>query len=171
MFYGSVEGDNGEVISISGYGKTLLSYLTPLNVYCFIEQESNPMYLELAHLVSEAGDILCPLTELFFDKMVSGDLPYGYTEDEYQRYITEMQDTLLTEDQFRQGIAHYTQAWCDISILKSAVLDVLAVHQRVELPETWWYHPVTTPEAFQAVYDALVQIEQHGAHRARLNIE
>jgi hypothetical protein len=169
MFYGSVEGDNGEVISIGGYGKTLLSYLTPLNVYCFINQESDPMYRELAHLVSEAGDILCPLSGLFFDKMTSGEWPYG--EDEYQRYLTETHDISLTEDQFRSSILHHNQAWAAIPVLKSAVLDVLAVHQRIELPETWWYHPVTTREAFQAVFDALAEIEKHGAQRARLNIE
>ncbi len=169
MFFGRVEGDNGEVISIGSYGKPLLSYLTTLYVYCFITQDPDPTYLELADLVSEVGDVLCPLSQLLLDKSISGDWPYG--EDEYQRYRTETQDTWLTEEQFREIIAHNTLAWADISALKSAVLDVLAVHERIELPETWWYHPVDTPGAFHAVYNALAELEQHGAKRARLNIE
>jgi len=169
LFFGDVEGDNGEAISIGGYGKALLSYFTPLYVHCFSKQETDPTYLELAQFVSEMGDIMCPLAEFFCDKMISSDWHYG--EDDYQRYVIETQNTSLTEDQFKNVITHIKQAWTDISVFKSAVLEVLAVHQRTELRETWWYDPLETPAAFQAVYDALIQLELHGARRARLTID
>lgn len=170
MFYAAIETDIGEVLNVlydeGGIGgKSILSFLTGLSLYC--PKSDNLEVVEwFSRLEVHPPDSLCQLTQLLRQSFYSGD--WSYSENEYEFFVHRSPYGSVTEDNFKETIRQIKQKWVDAEGLLTNINELVELLVESNLEATWWYEPKATETDFQALSQTLSLAIKRRAQKVRI---
>ena len=157
----TIETEYGERLLVwraSGFpgGQGVESFLNVLINYCF-EDEGDVRSQEVddwfARLESVSGQSICELTKPLRTGFYYGT--WGYTEDEYERFLVEARDMPLSEAEFKQRLRHIDSTWVPADKMLNVVTTLVDLLTETDLEATWWYDPQGTLDDFRALKEAV----------------
>lgn len=156
-----IETDHGECFRLwheDGLmgGQGIESFLNVLINYCF-EDEDDARSQEVddwfAQLESVSGQSICELTKPLRTGFYYGS--WEYTEDEYERFLTQARDMPLSEAEFKQMLRHVDSTWVPADKVLDMVTTLIDLLMGTDLEATWWYDPQETLDDFRALKQAV----------------
>jgi hypothetical protein len=169
-FRASIETDIDDYLRVlhtdgSHAGNALLSFLTPLAVYCTVND--NPEIQQWVSDIDAYGSIsLCRLLLPLIQAHYCGD--WRYRDDEYSIYCARYPDNTLTEAAFKQTLQQIDNKWTNAKDILSNINELLLLLAQAHPKSTWWYDAKWTRDNLEALADTLTLAIERGAEQVRI---
>jgi hypothetical protein len=171
MFWGYVEADTGDVLSIKhpnesvGRGNPLLIFQAALSNYCAGVGEEDPNWFKT--LEAQLPEPLCTLCQPLLNALCDGE--WRYEIDEYDLYLKRAAEPKMTPEEFFNAVTGYENAWVDIEALKRCS-DLVSAALKVESLKGYLFgieYIITDVEALSYTLSILAE---RGAGEVRIRI-
>jgi len=166
-FVAFVETDAGDPLRVRHSdgrlgGNALVTFLVPSSTYCSGAKVPSEVQQWFSKFEVETKGAICLLAEAFY----SGNWDYG--EDEYEEFLRDSPELLLTQEEFKKTIRQVMQKWVDIEHLLASVNKLINIFESANFEASPWYDPKWTLNDFQALSRTLSLAVERGAKRARI---
>ncbi len=167
MFFGAVEADTGEILSIrhpdgTTGGNPILSFSTALANYCDGVKNVDSEWIK--RLESRAQESLCSSCNLI-DSFVEREWEYG---EDYDLYLRRSGERKMSREDFEKNIERRNNAWTNIQSLTNCVRQLLELI-KADNPDTLdWDDPEALIHDLEALIHTLSILFEQNATEVRV---